>query len=98
MSQEEIASGFCKTLTKRAKDDEEFLSLKKIELLENIIRVKDAVNGIPVGYVDAYYEFENRPAITAMCDVLLTNCYPFWEGIDNEVPASKFKKSKRKYN
>jgi exo-beta-1,3-glucanase (GH17 family) len=35
---------------------------------------------IPMGYVDAYYEFENRPAVTAACDVLLTNCYPYWEG------------------
>ncbi len=35
---------------------------------------------IPMGYVDAYYEFENRPALTAACDVLLTNCYPYWEG------------------
>ena len=35
---------------------------------------------IPMGYVDAYYEFEARPKITAACDVLLTNCYPFWEG------------------
>jgi len=35
---------------------------------------------IPMGYVDAYYEFEARPNITAACDVLLTNCYPFWEG------------------
>ena len=34
----------------------------------------------PMGYVDAYYEFEARPKITAACDVLLTNCYPFWEG------------------
>ena len=37
-------------------------------------------NHIPMGYVDAYYEFEARPKITAACDVLLTNCYPFWEG------------------
>ena len=35
---------------------------------------------IPVGYVDAYYEFEDRPQLTNACDVLLANCYPFWEG------------------
>lgn len=35
---------------------------------------------IPMGYVDAYYEFEDRPRVTQACDVLLTNCYPFWEG------------------
>ena len=28
----------------------------------------------------AYYEFEDRPAITEICDVILANCYPFWEG------------------
>lgn len=58
--------------------------LTEIELLENIIRVKDAVNGIPVGYVDAYYEFEDRPAITETCDLILANCYPFWEGCSFE--------------
>ncbi len=36
--------------------------------------------GVPVGYVDAYYLFERHPRITAACDVVLTNCYPFWEG------------------
>ncbi|MDX5480032.1 MAG: glycosyl hydrolase, partial [Cyclobacteriaceae bacterium] len=34
----------------------------------------------PVGYVDAYYEFELKPRITNACDVILANCYPYWEG------------------
>jgi sugar (glycoside-pentoside-hexuronide) transporter len=51
------------------------------ELLGYIERVKQAVPaGLPVGYVDAYYIFERHPRITAASDVLLTNCYPFWEG------------------
>lgn len=50
------------------------------ELLANIQRVKDALPGVPVGYVDAYFLFEKHPRITAACDVVLTNCYPFWEG------------------
>ena len=50
------------------------------ELLACIQRVKDALPGVPVGYVDAYYLFELHPRITAACDVVLTNCYPFWEG------------------
>jgi exo-beta-1,3-glucanase (GH17 family) len=51
------------------------------ELLGYIQRVKQAVPpGVPVGYVDAYYLFERHPRITAACDVVLTNCYPFWEG------------------
>ena len=50
------------------------------ELLGYIQRVKQAVPGVQVGYVDAYYLFERHPRITAACDVVLTNCYPFWEG------------------
>lgn len=54
--------------------------LSEEELLDFIRRVKENVTGLPVGYVDAYYEFTERPAITAACDVVLCNCYPFWEG------------------
>jgi sugar (glycoside-pentoside-hexuronide) transporter len=50
------------------------------ELLAHIQRVKDALPGIAVGYVDAYFLFEKHPRVTAACDVILTNCYPFWEG------------------
>ncbi len=53
-------------------------------LLECIERVKAALPGVPVGYVDAYYLFELHPRITAACDVVLTNCYPFWEGCPRE--------------
>ena len=54
--------------------------LTEEELLEYIARVKKELPGIQVGYVDAYYEFCNRPAVTEMCDVIFANCYPFWEG------------------
>ncbi len=54
------------------------------ELLACIQRVKDALPGVAVGYVDAYYLFELHPRITAACDVVLTNCYPFWEGCPRE--------------
>lgn len=54
--------------------------LSEEELLKFILRVKEAIPGIPVGYVDAYYEFSIRPEITEACDVILANCYPFWEG------------------
>lgn len=53
--------------------------LEEEELIEYILRAKEALNGIPVGYVDAYYEFTNRPKITEVCDVILANCYPYWE-------------------
>jgi GPH family glycoside/pentoside/hexuronide:cation symporter len=55
--------------------------LSEDELLDCMQRVKREVPpGVPVGYVDAYYLFERHPRITAACDVVLTNCYPFWEG------------------
>jgi glucan 1,3-beta-glucosidase len=53
-------------------------------LIGFIQRVKDALPGVPVGYVDAYYLFEKHPRITALCDVVMTNCYPFWEGCPRE--------------
>ena len=56
--------------------------LSEDELLDFISEVKDNVNDIPVGYVDAYYEFTERPRITEACDIILANCYPFWEGCD----------------
>lgn len=49
------------------------------DLLAYLARVKEALPDIPVGYVDAYYEFSARPAISEACDVILANCYPYWE-------------------
>ncbi|WP_255502026.1 MFS transporter [Algoriphagus sp. AK58] len=54
--------------------------LTEEELIAYINRVKQAVPGIPVGYVDAYNEFIKHPALVDACDVVLINCYPFWEG------------------
>jgi exo-beta-1,3-glucanase (GH17 family) len=54
------------------------------ELLEFIHRAKAALPGTPVGYVDAYFKFVDHPRITAACDVILANCYPFWEGCPAE--------------
>ena len=58
--------------------------LKEAELISFINRVKKALPDIPVGYVDAYYEFSDRPKITQVCDVILANCYPYWEGCSLE--------------
>ena len=58
--------------------------LSEDELLAAIHRVKQALPGVSVGYVDAYFLFEKHPRITAACDVVLTNCYPFWEGCSRE--------------
>ena len=50
------------------------------QLLGYIKRVKDALPNVPVGYVDAYYEFSSHPELVDASDVILTNCYPYWEG------------------
>lgn len=52
------------------------------QLLGYIKRVKDALPTIPVGYVDAYYEFSVHPELVENTDVILSNCYPYWEGCD----------------
>jgi len=58
--------------------------LTEDELLDFMHEVKEAVPDIPMGYVDAYYEFSHRPRITEACDVILANCYPYWEGCSLE--------------
>ncbi|MCS5489472.1 glycosyl hydrolase family 17 protein [Algoriphagus limi] len=54
--------------------------LTEDQLLDFIEMVKKELPKVPVGYVDAYYEFELKPRITDACDVILANCYPYWEG------------------
>jgi exo-beta-1,3-glucanase (GH17 family) len=55
--------------------------LTEKELLDFMHQVKQEIpSNIPMGYVDAYYEFTERPKITEACDIILANCYPFWEG------------------
>jgi glycoside/pentoside/hexuronide:cation symporter, GPH family len=57
-------------------------------LLDYLARVKAALpEDVPVGCVDAYFQFLERPALAAACDVLLPNCYPFWEGAPIELAA-----------
>lgn len=58
--------------------------LTEDELLAFMRQVKEAIPNIPMGYVDAYYEFSHRPKITEACDVILANCYPYWEGCSQE--------------
>lgn len=53
--------------------------LNETQLLEYMYQVKEAIPNTPMGYVDAYYEFTNHPKVTEACDVILSNCYPFWE-------------------
>ena len=48
-------------------------------LLMAIARVKAAAPQVKVGTVDAYYLFCEHPRLVEASDVLLINCYPFWE-------------------
>ena len=58
--------------------------LTEDQLIDYIARVKRAVPKVEVGYVDAYFKFVDHPGVTAACDVILANCYPFWEGCSLE--------------
>jgi glucan 1,3-beta-glucosidase len=50
------------------------------QLLGYLKRVKKALPSVQVGYVDAYYEFSRHPELVEASDVILANCYPYWEG------------------
>jgi exo-beta-1,3-glucanase (GH17 family) len=54
------------------------------QLVDYINQAKQDAPGIPVGYVDAYFLFENHPSVADACDVIFANCYPFWEGYPAE--------------
>lgn len=54
--------------------------LTKQELLDYIQQVKKALPNTPVGYVDAYFQFKEHTDLVDACDIVLVNCYPFWEG------------------
>ncbi len=58
------------------------------EIIAYINKVKEELPGIPVGYVDAYYQFHDHPELIEICDVILINCYPFWEGSSIEGASS----------
>ena len=57
--------------------------LSEQEILDYISKVRsDIPDSVPVAYVDAYFHFIERPTLVNACDVILINCYPFWEGSD----------------
>jgi len=59
--------------------------LSEPEVIEYLRKVRALLpRHVPVGYVDAYYHLVERPALVTVCDVILVNCYPFWEGASNE--------------
>jgi len=65
--------------------------LTELEIINYIRQVKKAIPNIPVGYVDAYYQFIERPALVEVCDIILINCYPFWEGSNIKIASTYLK-------
>jgi exo-beta-1,3-glucanase (GH17 family) len=70
--------------------------LTEDQLIDYIQRARVAVPGVPVGTVDAYFLFENHPRVTAACDTLLVNCYPFWESCPAEYALLYMKEMYRR--
>jgi exo-beta-1,3-glucanase (GH17 family) len=70
--------------------------LTEDQLIEYIERAREAVPGTPVSYVDAYFLFENHPRVADACDVLLVNCYPFWESCAAEYSLLYMKEMYRR--
>lgn len=65
--------------------------LTEDEIINYIQKVKLEIPNVPMGYVDAYFEFVNHPRLCNLCDVILANCYPFWEGYPLEHSLSYLK-------
>jgi exo-beta-1,3-glucanase (GH17 family) len=53
--------------------------LSEAELIDWLRRARAALPGVPISYVDAYYLFCQHPRLVEACDLILANCYPFWE-------------------
>jgi GPH family glycoside/pentoside/hexuronide:cation symporter len=65
--------------------------LSEKDILNYISRIKKALPNIPVAYVDSYYIFNENPSLIDICDVILINCYPFWEGSNIENSPSNLR-------
>lgn len=50
------------------------------QLIDYIQRAQSGQDAAPVGYVDAYFLFEDHPDVADACEVIFANCYPYWEG------------------
>lgn len=63
--------------------------LAEEDLIHYINTVKGSIpSHIELGYVDAYYQFIERPKLVAACDLILCNFYPFWEGVSIDYTMS----------
>ncbi|NBC24587.1 MAG: MFS transporter [Bacteroidetes bacterium] len=75
--------------------------LYRNELSESIIiqylnEVRSQANGTPIAYVDIYHQFINRPNLVEHCDIILANCYPYWEGADIDYAGLYLQEMHRK--
>ena len=70
--------------------------LSEDALIDYLRRIKEAVPNVEVGYVDAYFKFVDHPRVTEACDVILSNCYPFWEGCPADYALLYMKEMFRK--
>ena len=70
--------------------------LSEDALIDYLNRARQAAPGVQVGYVDAYFEFVDHPRVTEACDVILANCYPFWEGCAAEYSLLYMKEMYRR--
>ena len=66
--------------------------IDKSQIIEYLKRVKKELPNTPVTYVDAYYIFVENPDLLEYCDVVMINCYPFWEGFSIEDSMSVLEK------
>jgi GPH family glycoside/pentoside/hexuronide:cation symporter len=67
--------------------------ISELELIHYLEKVKKQIpSNIPVTYVDAYYQFIERPNLVTVCDVLLCNLYPFWEGANIDTTLTYLNK------
>jgi GPH family glycoside/pentoside/hexuronide:cation symporter len=70
--------------------------LNEEALIKYIQQVKQFARNTPVGCVDIYNEFLSRPQLTAACDLILANFYPFWEGADIRISGYYLQEMYRK--
>lgn len=62
------------------------------QVIDYLKRVKEQLPNTPVAYVDAYFVFLDHPELLEYCDVVMINCYPFWEGYSIEQSMSVIEK------
>lgn len=65
--------------------------LTEQEIIDYIKEVKESLPNTPVSYVDTYFQHQKHPLLVVACDIILANCYPFWEGKSIEEASSHLK-------